>query len=103
MGKLWKINLYTVPPDKAEEHDNIVKKMLKICKQNTPEIQFRYFRKRFGPFNGRIQILAGYDSFADWENWLTKNKIPKKLVKDFYATLNQDAWDNVWWEEIPIE
>jgi hypothetical protein len=103
VGKLWKVNIYTVPPDKSNEHDDIVKQMIKICQQTTPNIQFLYFRKRFGPFNGRIMILAGYDSFSDWEHWMTVNKFPKQLVKDFYATLNQDSWDNVFWEEIPTE
>ena len=103
MGKLWKINIYTVLPEHIETHDNIVNQMRKICQQTTPEIQFWYFRKRFGPFNGRIWILAGYDSFSDWEHWMTKHQVPEQLIKDFYATLNQDSWDNVFWEEIPVE
>lgn len=107
MGKIWKVNIYAVPPEKSEEHDNRVKAILKRWKEISPEKQFWYFRKRFGPYNGRIMILAGYDSISDWEKWL-KEKIHTDegfpdIAKGFYATLNQDSWDNVFWEEIPVE
>ena len=102
MGKIWKINTYTVKLGMLEQHEAITKQLFMKWRQISPEKRFEYFRQRFHASNGRIVILDGFDSISDWESWLVDQCHPDaeymQIAKEWYTTINEDSFRTFFWD-----
>lgn len=106
LGKIWKINTYTVLPNKIEEHDKITNKLITKWKQISPEKQFWYFRQRFYAPGERVTVVDGFDTISDWEKWLQKcnqDEEYNKITPEWYATIDQSSFRTLFWDKRALE
>jgi len=105
---LWNVQTWTVSKGKLEEHEEIMRKMQKISRER-PEFgkKMKYFRKRWGPWGGRVLILK-FEDMADYENYFAKvDKMEREedfqLRKEWAKCIEYNTWKSVFWIESSLE
>ena len=107
MGKIWKINTYTVKEGMMEQHEAVTKKLFMKSKQISPDKQYGYFRQRFHAPKARIMTLGAFNNIGEWETWLSEKHHTDEefmqIAREWYTTINEDSFRTFFWDKISLD
>ena len=98
------ITTWNILNDQIIEHEKIAGQLLHSLRQSYPSIHFRYFRRHFGPFTGRIMIVGCFNNLMEWERWV--NDMRKKhgaIMELWRSCIDQGSHEEYFWKEITFE
>jgi hypothetical protein len=101
---LWCITTWNILNDQIIEHEKIAGQLLHSLRQSYPSKHFRYFRRRFGPFTGRIMITGDFNNMMEWEHWMNDmQKQHGSLMELWRSCIDQSSHEEYYWKEITVE
>lgn len=103
---LWYLVEWEVRSGKEEECDRVVRTWMKKFKQIFPDMQFRYFQKRFQGTGKEVLLMTGLDTIAEIDPFLAeayKDEEFNKLVEEWHSCIGNSNKPSYWQEKYTVE